>query len=161
MKQLKTIIIHRGNLTFSAGHFTIFSETEREAFHGHNYYVSAEITAPLNEAGITFDYRIIRDKISKICQSLNCRFLLPTQSPHLKIEENDSHIFATFNGKQIPFLKEDVILLPIRNTTLEELSEWILSQCATPEFIENYQIAKIRIDVFNGTDNSSYSTWPN
>lgn len=159
MTQFKTITLHRGNLTFSAGHFTVFSKTERETLHGHNYYVSAEITAAMDDAGITFDYRIIREKIGAICQKLNCRFMLPTLSPYLKIEETDTQVFGVFNNQRIPFLKDDVILLPIKNTTLEELSEWILAQCAIPEFTEKYHITKIRIDVFNGTDNSSYAAW--
>ena len=159
MARSKTITIHRGSLKFSAGHFTVFSKTERETLHGHNYYIGAEITAALDQAGITFDYRFIREKLREICHHLNCKFMLPTQSPYVTIEQNDSHIYALFNGQKIPFLMDDVILLPIKNTTLEELSDWILAECLKTDLVQKYQISKIRIDVFNGAEQSSHSIW--
>ena len=41
MTQLTTIELSKEYLKFSAGHFTVFSATERERLHGHNFSVSA------------------------------------------------------------------------------------------------------------------------
>lgn len=156
MQKEKTMKIHRGSLRFAAGHFTIFSKTSREKMHGHNYYVEAEITAAVDEAGITFDYRIIKNKLMEICSSLNSYFLLPTQSPYLSLSENGDYIEAIFDGKKLVFLKEDVKLLPIKNITLEELSDWFLAEMLSNiAFIQEHKISKIRIDVYNGLEQSS------
>lgn len=152
----KTLKIHRGSLRFAAGHFTIFSKTEREKMHGHNYYIEAEITAAMDEAGITFDYRILRNRLTEICAQLNTYFLLPTQSPYLMLSEQGDYIEAIFNEKKLFFLKEDVKLLPIRNVTLEELSDWFVGQfISDEEFMVSHKISKIRIDVYNGLEQSS------
>jgi 6-pyruvoyltetrahydropterin/6-carboxytetrahydropterin synthase len=152
----KTVKIHRGSLRFSAGHFTIFSKTSREKMHGHNYYVEDEIRAAVDEAGITFDYRLLKNKLFDICAVLNTHFLLPTKSPYLAVSEQGDYIEAIFNEKKLFFLKEDVKLLPIRNITLEELSDWFVSElCADKEFIREHKISKIRIDVYNGLEQSS------
>jgi 6-pyruvoyltetrahydropterin/6-carboxytetrahydropterin synthase len=82
--------------------------------------------------------------------------LLPTKSPYLAVSEQGDYIEAIFNEKKLFFLKEDVKLLPIRNITLEELSDWFVSElCADKEFIREHKISKIRIDVYNGLEQSS------
>ena len=43
---LTTINICKEALKFSGAHFTIFSATDRERLHGHNFRVRAEVTAP-------------------------------------------------------------------------------------------------------------------
>lgn len=155
----KTLTIHRGSLRFAAGHFTIFSKTDREKMHGHNYYVEAEITAAVDEAGITFDYRLIKHKLFEICAQLNTYFLLPMYSPYLAISETGDYIEAIFNGKKLFFLKEDVKLLPIRNITLEELSDWFVQEMLSDQsFIQNHKISKIGIHVYNGLEQSSCAT---
>ncbi|MDC0574224.1 6-carboxytetrahydropterin synthase, partial [Luminiphilus sp.] len=45
MSQLATLHINKQAHKFSAAHFTIFSATDRERLHGHNYGVSARIVA--------------------------------------------------------------------------------------------------------------------
>jgi 6-pyruvoyltetrahydropterin/6-carboxytetrahydropterin synthase len=152
----KTLKIHRGSLRFASGHFTIFSKTSREKMHGHNYYVEAEITAAVDEAGITFDYRLMKNKLLDICAQLNTYFLLPMHSPYLAISESGDYIEAIFDGKKLFFLKEDVKLLPIRNITLEELSDWFAQEIMSDKtFIQEHKISKIRIHVYNGLEQSS------
>ncbi len=42
----RTVIeITKEALHFAAAHFTLFSATERENLHGHNFYVALEIEA--------------------------------------------------------------------------------------------------------------------
>ena len=49
MERLTTLYIDKESHKFSAAHYTIFSATERERLHGHNYSVSARIVAPMGE----------------------------------------------------------------------------------------------------------------
>src|SRR5262245_2560869 len=128
MTRIATVEIHKDEISFSAGHFTIFSETEREDLHGHNYYVSISITSILPSTGLSFDYRYYKKKLFDITTQLDRRFLLPAYSPFLKIEETDKQWIAHFNYEPLYFLKRDVMILPISNVTIEELSHWFLNQ---------------------------------
>ena len=49
-------IYRPADLHFSAAHFTIFSATERERLHGHNYSVSARFVAPQGDNGFSADH---------------------------------------------------------------------------------------------------------
>lgn len=160
--KLATLKFYGGTLSFSAGHFTIFSETERERLHGHNYSVEASLTAPLGEPGITFDYAIFREKLANLCRQLHSRLLLPALSPYLKIEEQDEHYQVTFNGRRMFFLKEDVLILNLSNITIEELSYWFIDQLVEEEkaFIQQYNIQQMMVKVFNGPQHSAKAKWP-
>ncbi|MDB3933713.1 6-carboxytetrahydropterin synthase, partial [Luminiphilus sp.] len=47
MTRLTTLHIEKEAHKFSAAHYTIFSATERERLHGHNYFVSVRIVAKM------------------------------------------------------------------------------------------------------------------
>ena len=58
MARFTTIEIRKEYLHFSAAHFTVFSATERERLHGHNWRIGALITGPVGDDGLCFDYDI-------------------------------------------------------------------------------------------------------
>lgn len=147
--------IHKEEFSFSAGHFTIFSATEREQLHGHNYNVSIQFEIEITHNGLSFDYRYYKKKILALCEQLDRHFLLPSLSPYLQIEDGEDYWFAHFNHKKIPFLKEDVVLLPLTNITIEELSHWFLQQILANETeLKNHLIRNITVKVFNGPGQS-------
>lgn len=155
MTRLTTVEIRKEENEFSAGHFTIFSATEREDMHGHNYSVSIAIHALLNEEGLSFDYRVYKKKCQALCQTLDRRFLLPATSKYLQLEDTGDMWIAHFNQERIPFLKRDVVILPISNITIEELSHWFLQQLTQdPEEMQHHQIQDITVKVFNGPGQS-------
>lgn len=160
--RVASLTIHKDELEFSAGHFTIFSATEREALHGHNYYVAVSFELELAEQGLSFDYRHYKKKLLALCNQLDRHFLLPAHSPYLTLEESDDFWLATFNHKKIPFLKEDVVILPLTNITIEELSHWFLQHLIenTTELAQHH-ICGITVDVYNGPGQSSGSKWKN
>ena len=45
MTRLTTLHITKEVHKFSAAHYTIFTATERERLHGHNYFVSVRLVA--------------------------------------------------------------------------------------------------------------------
>ena len=154
------LTIHKEELCFSAGHFTVFSATEREQLHGHNYMVSVTFNIAIEHNGLSFDYRLYKQKLKKLCNDLDRHFLLPTQSPYLQIEQDDDHIFAHHHQKKIPFLKEDVILLPLTNITIEELAYWFLQQLhhQAHDFAQ-HAISGMVVEVYNGPGQSARAQW--
>jgi 6-pyruvoyltetrahydropterin/6-carboxytetrahydropterin synthase len=152
--------IHKEAFTFSAGHFTIFSATERETLHGHNYYVSLALTVEVTPQGLSFDYRHYKKKMRTLCAQLDKHVLLPSQSPYLHLEEEKEYWYAHFNQKKIPFLKEDVVLLPVTNISIEELSHWFLQKIRdNPIEIHHHAIHGITVKVYNGLKQSSSAGW--
>ncbi len=160
--QLTKIELFKEAMNFSAGHFTIFSESERENLHGHNFSVSVIFEAEVMENGMTFDYGIYKKIILEICEFLDEVVLLPLNSPYLRIEELDEYVYAFFNSdkEKIPFLKRDVKLLPMRNITVEELSHWFLQELLVhvEENQENL-IHTIEVKIFSGPGQSGNSFW--
>jgi 6-pyruvoyltetrahydropterin/6-carboxytetrahydropterin synthase len=154
------LTIHKEELTFSAGHFTIFSATDRETLHGHNYYVSLALKVKIEHNGLSFDYRHYKRKMRALCHQLDKRFLLPNQSPYLQLEETNEYYVAYFNQKKIPFLKEDVVILPITNVSIEELSHWFLQKIRdNPTEINQHAIHGMTVTVYNGPGQSGSAQW--
>ena len=160
MVRFANLEIHKGEFSFSAGHFTIFSATEREQLHGHNYQVSIAFNIKIEHNGLSFDYRHYKKKIFALCDALDRHFLLPNASPYLKLEEDGDYWIAHFNHKKIPFLKEDVVILPLTNITIEELSHWFLQKILEDQSeFSSHGIHGITVKVFNGPGQSGGASW--
>lgn len=160
MVRFASLEIHKEEFSFSAGHFTIFSATEREQLHGHNYYVSVTFNIKITHNGLAFDYRHYKKKILRSCEQLDRHFLLPSESPYLQLEETEEYWYAHFNQQKIPFLKDDVIILPLTNITIEELSHWFLQQIlADQAALASHGIHGITVKVYNGPGQSAGANW--
>ncbi len=161
MQEVTTIELTKENLEFAAGHFTIFSSTTRERLHGHNFRVAAKIQALLTpELDIAFDYGIYKDILSRLCNQLDNYFLLPSKSPYLKIVEEGDYYYAFFNQDKIPFLKKDVLLLPLKNISVEGLAKWFIEQLvADNASIERYNVIGLYVQVFSGPGQSGSASW--
>jgi 6-pyruvoyltetrahydropterin/6-carboxytetrahydropterin synthase len=159
-KYLTTVELQKESMKFSAGHTTIFSKTDREPLHGHMYAVYLALTTEVEENGMTFDYRYYKEKIHVLCKYLNQTFLMPQFSPFLEYSEDEQYLYFTFNHKKIPFLKEDVTILPVTNITVEELSKWFVQELvADKKELENNRIQKLIVKVFSAPGQSASHTW--
>ncbi|MBT4521569.1 MAG: 6-pyruvoyl tetrahydropterin synthase, partial [Halieaceae bacterium] len=88
MERLTTLYIDKEIHKFSAAHYTIFSATERERLHGHNYSVSARIVAPVGSNGLAADYGLYKSRLMSLCDALDEYLLLAGESPYQRIEED-------------------------------------------------------------------------
>jgi 6-pyruvoyltetrahydropterin/6-carboxytetrahydropterin synthase len=126
MNELTTLYIDKESHKFSVAHFTIFSATERERLHGHNYSVSAKIVAPMGANGFSADYNVYKTRLAKLCDGLDEYMILPSESPYLEIDRSGDSYRVTHAGQEMSFLQGDTLVLPIRNATVEELSRYLL-----------------------------------
>jgi 6-pyruvoyltetrahydropterin/6-carboxytetrahydropterin synthase len=160
VSRIASLELHKEEFSFSAGHFTIFSATEREYLHGHNYNVSVAFDLRIEHNGLSFDYRHYKEKIQALCEQLDRRFLLPTASPYLQLEDTAEYCIAHFNHKKIPFPKEDILLLPLTNITIEELAHWFLQKiAANAAELTQHAICGIIVKVYNGPGQSAGASW--
>ncbi|MFT5578062.1 MAG: 6-pyruvoyltetrahydropterin/6-carboxytetrahydropterin synthase [Paraglaciecola psychrophila] len=159
MNKHATIEIEKENLHFSAAHFTIFSAEERERLHGHNFHISATITAPVDDNGLCFNYQIAKQKLKVLCDSMDEYTLMPSLSPHLSIEEQEQHYLVEFNREKMYFLKPDVLLIPVRNISVEELAYYILQTLKHDGFVDSLGITYLEIKVSSGPGLWGSSNW--
>ncbi len=122
---LTSIELEKEAFHFSAAHFTLFSATERENLHGHNYQVRCRISCSVNDHGLAFDYTGIKRRIKELCDALDEYTLMPALSPWLKIRESSRHTVIEFDGEELRLPKRDLRLLPVTNVSLEALAEYL------------------------------------
>jgi 6-pyruvoyltetrahydropterin/6-carboxytetrahydropterin synthase len=157
MEQLTTLYIDKQAHKFSAAHFTIFSATERERLHGHNYSVSARIVAPMGDNGFAADYNVYKSRLAALCEDLDEYMILAGDSPHQSIEEGGHSYRVEFAGEQMSFLKSDTLVLPIRNATVEEFSRYLLQRLLNLSAGED--LREIELCVASGPGQKGCSIW--
>jgi len=157
MEQLTTLYIDKESHKFSAAHYTIFSATERERLHGHNYSVSVKIVAPMGENGFAADYNVYKARISALCATLDEYTLLAGASPYQQITDEGDCYRVAFGGQAMLFLRSDTQVLPIRNATVEEFSRYLLQRlledCAADDLRE------IELCVASGPGQKGCTSW--
>ena len=153
------IEIGKEYLNFSAGHFTIFSATERESLHGHNFQVRCAATASVGEDGLAFDYAVLKRVLKALCDGLDERVLLPERSPYLRLERQEGWVTAWFADERIPFLERDCLTLPIRNVTVEELARLLLERLRIRPELEGADIRALEIGVSSGAGQWAFARW--
>lgn len=155
-----TLELAKEDMKFSAGHFTIFSATERERLHGHNFKVEVHIDARLQANGMGFDYAIYKKRIRELCDAWDEYFILPGHSPYLRLEEADDYLYACFHEERIPFLKSDVLILPIENATVEAFAFLLLETLTTnAEELSHFHIEGITVKVYSGPGQCGVARW--
>ena len=157
MERLTTLYIDKESHKFSAAHFTIFSASDRERLHGHNYSVSARIVAPMGENGFSADYNVYKSRLKTLCDSLDEYMLLAGDSPFQLIEEDGPYYRVKFAEDQMLFLQSDTQILPIRNATVEEFSHYLLAQLVAQSSGED--LREIELCVASGPGQRGCSIW--
>jgi 6-pyruvoyltetrahydropterin/6-carboxytetrahydropterin synthase len=159
-ERLTTIDLHMQALKFSAAHFTIFNATERERLHGHNYAVTCRITAPIGNDGLTCDYAVFKQKLYTLINSLDEYTIIAKYSPHQKIEDADPFYKIHFHDHFMLLRKTETLLLPILNTTVEELSFYVLEELIKDkDFLKQYDVRRLETTVASGPGQHGSAVW--
>ena len=157
MERLTTLYIDKESHKFSAAHYTIFSASERERLHGHNYSVSARIVAPMGDNGFAADYNVYKSLLQALCDELDEYMLLAGESPHQTVEEYGACYRVRFAGEEMLFLQGDTQVLPIRNATVEEFSHYLLGRMIEQSSGED--LREVELCVASGPGQKGCSTW--
>ena len=121
-----SIRVYKQYFNFSSSHFLLFEDGTREPLHGHNYRVNVKGNAPIQRSDMVFDFLDIKPIVREVCDSLDHRLLLPGENPNLKIKEEQGQLVVETPDKStFSFPKQDVIILPIPNTSAERLAIYI------------------------------------
>lgn len=157
MEQLTTLYIDKENHKFSVAHYTIFSATERERLHGHNYSVSVKIVAPMGHNGFSADYNVYKDRIAALCDGLDEYMLLAGASPYQEITEEGAYYRVRYADEDMQFLRSDTLVLPIRNATVEEFSHYLLQRLVADSAADD--LREIELCVASGPGQKGCASW--
>lgn len=139
--------VAKDSFIFSCAHFITFNRTMGERLHGHNYRVAVDVSGPLDENHYVFDFIALRDRTQLITAELDHHMLVATKNPMLPVEVDDQRVRVTFGTKEWIFPREDCILLPIENTTVELMAKWIAERLLDDLQARGYSPEILRVEV--------------
>ena len=121
-----SIDIYKEYFKFSAAHFLIFPDGSAERLHGHNYRVFVEIAAELTSHGLVLDFKQVKPIVRELVDSLDEHWLVPGKHPVLRWNERDDGVVEVrYLERYYAAPRSDVIVMPINNTSSENLATWI------------------------------------
>ncbi len=124
-----SIKVYKQYFNFASSHFLIFDDGSREPLHGHNYRVMIKGEAGTLKGDMVFDFLDIKPIVREVCDSLDHKLLLPGEHPKIEIHKDESNLnLKTPCGSNFSFPKDDVLILPITNTSAERLAIYINSE---------------------------------
>lgn len=145
--------LDKETLVFSAAHFITFNGDVCERLHGHNWRVRCDVVGPLDENRYVFDFIALRDALQSIVNEMDHRMLLPDSHPQIKVVASEREVEATFDDRRWVFPREDCLILPMPNTTAEEISRYIarrLARLLGPEKLRLISEMEIGVDENRG-----------
>jgi 6-pyruvoyltetrahydropterin/6-carboxytetrahydropterin synthase len=93
--------------------------------HGHTYALHIEITGEIDKKGMLMDFTEIKKNLRDIADELDHHVLLPES---YITKQNSEEVVVVTEGKKYQFPLEDCKILPIRSSTAEHLSYYILER---------------------------------
>ena len=123
------IHISKDNLMFAAGHFVSYDGDNVEPLHGHNYRFSVTLEGPLDENAYIFNFVTLKRLMKRIADELDHRLLLPRDNALIAVEpQDDGGVVVRAQGRWYRFPHEDVVILPLPNTTVEMLARYLCAR---------------------------------
>ena len=110
---------------FSAAHFTAHGST-RERLHGHNYTLSVSILGAAGADGCVLEFSEVKVAVRALAAELDERFLCATHSSTVTaiVADEQLTLRVVVDGSLFSMPLGDAVLLPLSNTTVEELSAY-------------------------------------
>ncbi len=125
------VVLTKEDFKFSVAHFTVFGADRAERLHGHNYRVSVFLAGKSTDSlGLLVNLEDLKQVIRRICADLDGKTLVPTDCSLLQVTRDAGRIDVCFGVRQYRFPEEDALLLPIVNTSIEELAFYIWKELA-------------------------------
>jgi 6-pyruvoyltetrahydropterin/6-carboxytetrahydropterin synthase len=125
MSESYKVRVVKDYLVFCAGHFISYEGHKCEGLHGHNYRAAVEIEGPLDENFYVVNFVIVKRTARALVNELDHKMLLATRNAHILLEEEPGYVRVNARGKHYLFPRDDCVLLPIENTTVELIATYL------------------------------------
>lgn len=125
------VTVEKDYLVFSAGHFITYDAGDAcESLHGHNYRVAVTLRGDVNADAYVYDFVALKDVMRELVDELDHAMLLPRDNPDLTLERREDGVSVRYDDRRYHFPEDDVVVLPIPNTTAEMLARHLLDRLA-------------------------------
>jgi 6-pyruvoyltetrahydropterin/6-carboxytetrahydropterin synthase len=156
---MKIIIngIH-ANLRFSAAHM-IPEHESCGVIHGHSYIVDVVVEGDRSgEFGFVVDFKEVKKIVRDLCKKMDHRVLIPLKNPKINFTNIEGPIEFSIGDKNYMLPNEDCMLLDLKSTSAEELSEYFATELYGSLIKINPGISSVQICVNEGIGQGAYFT---
>ena len=116
--------VYKEYFDFSAGHFITFGG-HCETIHGHNYRVEVLLEGENGPDFFLYNFSDLKPLVRQECEELNHKMLLAGNNSLIDLEIQNNEIQARFKDRRYVFPANEVVLLPVENTTAEQLARYL------------------------------------
>ncbi|NDV19450.1 6-pyruvoyl tetrahydrobiopterin synthase [Pseudodesulfovibrio sp. JC047] len=133
------------HLNFSAAHFITFAG-KCERLHGHNYAVGVYLEGGLTEDDYVYDFVELKKKVKALCDTLDHKFLLPTENPQFQVTFADGEVEIRVHERRYVFPERDVQVVPVSNITAECLAKYLAGELLR-ELTDSETLSVVQVSV--------------
>jgi 6-pyruvoyltetrahydropterin/6-carboxytetrahydropterin synthase len=117
------IHVARERYKFSCAHMTVFPDGRKERLHGHNYYLAVEVELADVSFARMVEFEPLKEACAALCDRWKDHLLLARDNPHFElVRDEGGEIEFRLCGQRYLMPREDVLILPIDNVSVEALS---------------------------------------
>lgn len=149
-----TLHLFKQNFKFSSAHFLIFDAKSAEKLHGHNYQVRVDLACPSAEeikgTGYFVDFNVFKKLIKARLDSWDEHVLLPADHPEMKIQQKGPTTEVHFRDRFYAFPSNEVVLLPVTNTSVEQFSRLLAEEWMRDFKQMNVLSVRVRVEETRG-----------
>lgn len=144
-----SIKVYKEYFNFASSHFLVFENGTREPLHGHNYRVMLKGETSTLKGDMVFDFLDIKPIVRDICNSLDHKVLIPKLNPQIRIDDKGKNLeIRTPDESFFSIPKDDILLLPIENTSAERLAIYLCEEIKKSVFNKySFKFATLEIEV--------------
>jgi 6-pyruvoyltetrahydropterin/6-carboxytetrahydropterin synthase len=127
------VTVTKEDLVFSSAHFITLAGHRCEALHGHNYRAGAVVEGGLEpENWFVLDFIALKRVMKRLTDEMDHRVILPRDNPKLTIAVDAETVRVAYDGRpRYVFPSRDCVILPIPNTTVEMLAQYLAGRVRT------------------------------
>jgi 6-pyruvoyl-tetrahydropterin synthase len=116
-----------GKFAFSAAHAGLHGG-QFEPLHGHSFTVTLRLHGEPDETGMVCDFTDAKNALAGVIAPLKRRVLMPAAPPGGRCDRDGGQVVIECGTKLYSLPAGDVVLLPVANTTTEQIAAWLLAE---------------------------------
>jgi len=156
-------------LRFSAAHI-IPLHSSCGFIHGHSYFVDVEIDGERSgKYDFVVDFKDVKNVVRDICNKLDHRILIPINNENMQFKSasnskelsvldfsNNDYIEFNIKNKEYKLPTEDCVLLPLKHSSAEELSQHFANILFKDLKEKGYKIDSVSVAVNEGIGQGAF-----
>ncbi|MBV9012603.1 MAG: 6-carboxytetrahydropterin synthase [Pseudonocardiales bacterium] len=147
-----TVEVGRGEFSFSAAHAGLH-DGEFESLHGHTFQLTLRLSGIPADDGMLIEFGKVKAALREAIDPLRRRTMMPGRSEEVLITSENDTLSIVAGRKRYVLPAEDVVVLPLANTTTEAIAGYLLER-ALP-YLPGYGLTTVELEVSEAPDTSA------